>query len=191
MGKKNKAEQTEEKVKTKRWGVGKTLAIIISSVAFVVGAAVLGVYLGRGFDEDRTFPNEIVFDAKTSPNFNADLNRLEISTQEIDQNNSFKLTITSSTTNITAGVVELDSVSTYAYNANQQAFASDFLPVNREEAYIDNGIIRFPKHVTVGQPFEVYLSTYRCSDTPDGSVIDQIRGGITTISAKSENGKTD
>ncbi len=191
MRKKNKAEQTEEKVKTKRWGVGKTLAIIISSVAFVVGAAVLGVYLGRGFDEDRTFPNEIVFDAKTSPNFNADLNRLEISTQEIDQNNSFKLTITSSTTNITAGVVELDSVSTYAYNANQQAFASDFLPVNREEAYIDNGIIRFPKHVTVGQPFEVYLSTYRCSDTPDGSVIDQIRGGITTISAKSENGKTD
>lgn len=191
MRKKNKAEQTEEKVKTKRWGVGKTLAIIISSVAFVVGAAVLGVYLGRGFDEDRTFPNEIVFDAKTSPNFNADLNRLEISTQEIDQNNSFKLTITSSTTNITAGVVELDSVSTYAYNANQQAFASDFLAVNREEVYIDNGIIRFPKHVTVGQPFEVYLSTYRCSDTPDGSVIDQIRGGITTISAKSENGKTD
>ena len=157
MRKKNKAEQTEEKVKTKRWGVGKTLAIIISSVAFVVGAAVLGVYLGRGFNEDRTFPKEIVFDAKTSPNFNADLNRLEISTQEIDQNNSFKLTITSSTTNITAGVVELDSVSTYAYNANQQAFASDFLAVNREEGYIDNGIIRFPKHVTVGQPFEVYL----------------------------------
>lgn len=187
MSKKNKAEKTDSKVKIKRWGIGKTLAVVISSVAFVVGAAILGVYLARGFDEETSYPSEISFDVQSNQNYNTQLNRLEITTQEIDANNSFELTITSSTSNITARTVTLDSVSTYAYNTNSGQFARDFLGVSYEEGYVDNGILRFPRQVTIGQPFTVYLSTYRSNDTPDGSYIDQIRGGITTISATSEN----
>ena len=187
MSKKNKAEKTDSKVKIKRWGIGKTLAVVISSVAFVVGAAILGVYLARGFDEETSYPSEISFDVQSNQNYNTQLNRLEITTQEIDAENSFELTITSSTSNITARTVTLDSVSTYAYNTNSGQFARDFLGVSYEGGYVDNGILRFPRQVTIGQPFTVYLSTYRCNDTPDGSYIDQIRGGITTISATSEN----
>lgn len=187
MSKKNKAEKTDSKVKIKRWGIGKTLAVVISSVAFVVGAAILGVYLARGFDEETSYPSEISFDVQSNQNYNTQLNRLEITTQEIDAENSFELTITSSTSNITARTVTLDSVSTYAYNTNSGQFARDFLGVSYEEGYVDNGILRFPRQVTIGQPFTVYLSTYRSNDTPDGSYIDQIRGGITTISATSEN----
>lgn len=187
MSKKNKAEKTDSKVKIKRWGIGKTLAVVISSVAFVVGAAILGVYLARGFDEETSYPSEISFDVQSNQNYNSLLNRLEITTQEIDSENSFELTITSSTSNITARTVTLDSVSTYAYNTNSGQFGRDFLGVSYEGGYVDNGILRFPRQVTIGQPFTVYLSTYRCNDTPDGSYIDQIRGGITTISATSEN----
>lgn len=187
MSKKNKAEKTDSKVKIKRWGIGKTLAVVISSVAFVVGAAILGVYLARGFDEETSYPSEISFDVQSNQNYNSLLNRLEITTQEIDSEKSFELTITSSTSNITARTVTLDSVSTYAYNTNSGQFGRDFLGVSYEGGYVDNGILRFPRQVTIGQPFTVYLSTYRCNDTPDGSYIDQIRGGITTISATSEN----
>ncbi len=187
MSKKNKAEKTDSKVKIKRWGIGKTLAVVISSVAFVVGAAILGVYLARGFDEETSYPSEISFDVQSNQNYNSLLNRLEITTQEIDSENSFELTITSSTSNITARTVTLDSVSTYAYNTNSGQFGRDFLGVSYEGGYVDNGILRFPRQVTIGQPFTVYLSTYRCNDTPDGSYIDHIRGGITTISATSEN----
>ena len=187
MSKKNKAEKTDSKVKIKRWGIGKTLAVVISSVAFVVWAAILGVYLARGFDEETSYPSEISFDVQSNQNYNTQLNRLEITTQEIDAENSFELTITSSTSNITARTVTLDSVSTYAYNTNSGQFARDFLGVSYEEGYVDNGILRFPRQVTIGKPFTVYLSTYRSNDTPDGSYIDQIRGGITTISATSEN----
>lgn len=187
MSKKNKAEKTDSKVKIKRWGIGKTLAVVISSVAFVVGAAILGVYLARGFDEETSYPSEISFDVQSNQNYNTQLNRLEITTQEIDSEKSFELTITSSTSNITARTVTLDSVSTYAYNTNSGQFGRDFLGVSYEGGYVDNGILRFPRQVTIGQPFTVYLSTYRCNDTPDGSFIDQIRGGITTISATSEN----
>ena len=187
MSKKNKSEKTDSKVKIKRWGIGKTLAVVISSVTFVVGAAILGVYLARGFDEETSYPSEISFDVQSNQNYNSLLNRLEITTQEIDSENSFELTITSSTSNITARTVTLDSVSTYAYNTNSGQFGRDFLGVSYEGGYVDNGILRFPRQVTIGQPFTVYLSTYRCNDTPDGSYIDQIRGGITTISATSEN----
>lgn len=187
MSKKNKAEKTDSKVKIKRWGIGKTLAVVISSVAFVVGAAILGVYLARGFDEETSYPSEISFDVQSNQNYNSLLNRLEITTQEIDSEKSFELTITSSTSNITARTVTLDSVSTYAYNTNSGRFGRDFLGVSYEGGYVDNGILRFPRQVTIGQPFTVYLSTYRCNDTPDGSYIDHIRGGITTISATSEN----
>lgn len=187
MSKKNKAEKTDSKVKIKRWGIGKTLAVVISSVAFVVGAAILGVYLARGFDEETSYPSEISFDVQSNQNYNSLLNRLEITTQEIDSEKSFELTITSSTSNITARTVTLDSVSTYAYNTNSGQFGRDFLGVSYEGGYVDNGILRFPRQVTIGQPFTVYLSTYRCNDTPDGSYIDHIRGGITTISATSEN----
>ena len=111
---KNSGEQT--KAPKRRWGVGKTLSVIFASVAFIVGIAILGVYLAGGFTERTTIPQDISFDVQNDPNFNSDLNRLEITSS------SFELTIGSTTENVTSDVVTLGFSYTYAYNFDTQSF---------------------------------------------------------------------
>lgn len=180
---KNSGEQT--KAPKRRWGVGKTLSVIFASVAFIVGIAILGVYLAGGFTERTTIPQDISFNVQNDPNFNSDLNRLEITSS------SFELTIGSTTENVTSDVVTLGFSYTYAYNFDTQSFTDVGWGItNTGDGYLENGVLRIPKQVRIGVPFTVKVLTYSYTYTDsDGTqeIIDQIRGGISTITATSQN----
>lgn len=180
---KNSGEQT--KAPKRRWGVGKTLSVIFASVAFIVGIAILGVYLAGGFTERTTIPQDISFDAQNDPNFNSDLNRLEITSS------SFELTIGSTTENVTSDVVTLGFSYTYAYNFDTQSFTDVGWGITETgDGYLENGVLRIPRQVRIGVPFTVEVLTYDYTYTDsDGTqeIIDQIRGGISTITATSQN----
>ena len=180
---KNSGEQT--KAPKRRWGVGKTLSVIFASVAFIVGIAILGVYLAGGFTERTTIPQDISFDVQNDPNFNSDLNRLEITSS------SFELTIGSTTENVTSDVVTLGFSYTYAYNFDTQSFTDVGWGItNTGDGYLENGVLRIPRQVRIGVPFTVEVLTYDYTYTDsDGTqeIIDQIRGGISTITATSQN----
>ena len=180
---KNSGEQT--KAPKRRWGVGKTLSVIFASVAFIVGIAILGVYLAGGFTERTTIPQDISFNVQNDPNFNSDLNRLEITSS------SFELTIGSTTENVTSDVVTLGFSYTYAYNFDTQSFTDVGWGITETgDGYLENGVLRIPKQVRIGVPFTVEVLTYSYTYTDsDGTqeIIDQIRGGISTITATSQN----
>ena len=180
---KNSGEQT--KAPKRRWGVGKTLSVIFASVAFIVGIAILGVYLAGGFTERTTIPQDISFNAQNDPNFNSDLNRLEITSS------SFELTIGSTTENVTSDVVTLGFSYTYTYNFDTQSFTDVGWGITETgDGYLENGVLRIPKQVRIGVPFTVEVLTYDYTYTDsDGTqeIIDQIRGGISTITATSQN----
>ncbi len=180
---KNSGEQT--KAPKRRWGVGKTLSVIFASVAFIVGIAILGVYLAGGFTERTTIPQDISFDVQNDPNFNSDLNRLEITSS------SFELTIGSTTENVTSDVVTLGFSYTYAYNFDTQSFTDVGWGITETgDGYLENGVLRIPRQVRIGVPFTVEVLTYDYTYTDsDGTqeIIDQIRGGISTITATSQN----
>ena len=177
---KDKDKQTKPQ---RRWGVGKTLAVVFASVAFIVGVAILGVYLADGFRERTTIPQDISFDVQNDPNFNSD--RLEITSS------SFELTIGSTTENVTSDVVTLGFSYTYAYNFDTQSFTDVGWGITETgDGYLENGVLRIPKQVRIGVPFTVKVLTYDYTYTDsDGTqeIIDQIRGGISTITATSQN----
>lgn len=178
---KNSGEQT--KAPKRRWGVGKTLSVIFASVAFIVGIAILGVYLAGGFTERTTIPQDISFDVQNDPNFNS--GRLEITSS------SFELTIGSTTENVTSDVVTLGFSYTKAYNFDTQSFTDVGWGItNTGDGHIENGVLRIPRQVRIGVPFTVEVLTYDYTYTDsDGTqeIIDQIRGGISTITATSQN----
>ena len=180
---KNSGEQT--KAPKRRWGVGKTLSVIFASVAFIVGIAILGVYLAGGFTERTTIPQDISFNVQNDPNFNSDLNRLEITSS------SFELTIGSTTENVTSDVVTLGFSYTYAYNFDTQSFTDVGWGItNTGDGYLENDVLRIPRQVRIGVPFTVKVLPYDYTYTDsDGTqeIIDQIRGGISTITATSQN----
>lgn len=180
MRKKDKNQEAQVKKDRKKWGVGKTLAVLFSSVAFIVGAAILGVYLAGGFVEKIIVPQDVSFNEQNDENYNAELNRIE-ATQD------FVLTIGSSTSNITANNVSLSFAYTYTYDFDAHDFTDKGWGTEEGDGYIDNGVLRIPKQVKIGQPFTVTLSTYKYTDTETGATIDQIRGGISTIVATSQN----
>lgn len=178
---KNSGEQT--KAPKRRWGVGKTLSVIFASVAFIVGIAILGVYLAGGFTERTTIPQDISFNVQNDPNFNS--GRLEITSS------SFELTIGSTTENVTSDVVTLGFSYTKAYNFDTQSFTDVGWGItNTGDGYLENGVLRIPRQVRIGVPFTVEVLTYDYTYTDsDGTqeIIDQIRGGISTITATSQN----
>ena len=178
---KNSGEQT--KAPKRRWGVGKTLSVIFASVAFIVGIAILGVYLAGGFTERTTIPQDISFNVQNDPNFNSD--RLEITSS------SFELTIGSTTENVTSDVVTLGFSYTKAYNFDTQSFTDVGWGItNTGDGHLENGVLRIPRQVRIGVPFTVEVLTYDYTYTDsDGTqeIIDQIRGGISTITATSQN----
>ncbi len=182
MRKREKKEEGQEKVYNKKWGVGKTLAVLFSSVAFIVGVAILGIYLAGGFTEKVNFPQDVSFNEQNNPNYNSDLHRLEITEQ------TFTLTIGSSTENITAKTVNLSFTNTYAYNSATHEFTNSGWGITEtNDGYLENGVIRIPKQVTIGQPFTVEALTYHYLDEENGIDIQQIRGGISTIMATTQN----
>ncbi len=176
---KDKDKQTKPQ---RRWGVGKTLAVVFASVAFIVGVAILGVYLADGFREHTTIPQDISFNEQNDPNYNADLNRLEIT-------NNYNLTIGSTTGNVTSDVVTLGFSRTYAYNFETKSFTDEGWGTTQTGDYIDNGVIRIPRQVRIGVPFTVEVLTYDYNYEINGEKkqADQIRGGISTIEAQSQN----
>jgi len=180
MRKKDKNQEAQVKKDRKKWGVGKTLAVLFSSVAFIVGAAILGVYLAGGFVEKIIVPQDVSFNEQNNENYNAELNRIE-ATQD------FVLTIGSSTSNITANNISLSFAYTYTYDFDAHDFTDKGWGTEEGDGYIDNGVLRIPKQVKIGQPFTVTLSTYKYTDAETGVTIDQIRGGISTIVATSQN----
>ena len=176
---KDKDKQTKPQ---RRWGVGKTLAVVFASVAFIVGVAILGVYLADGFREHTTIPQDISFNEQNDPNYNADLNRLEIT-------NNYNLTIGSTTENVTSDVVTLGFSRTYAYNFETKSFTDEGWGTTQTGDYIDNGVIRIPRQVRIGVPFTVEVLPYDYNYEINGEKkqADQIRGGISTIEAQSQN----
>lgn len=178
---KNSGEQT--KAPKRRWGVGKTLSVIFASVAFIVGIAILGVYLAGGFTERTIIPQDISFNVQNDPNFNS--GRLEITSS------SFELTIGSTTENVTSDVVTLGFSYTKAYNFDTQSFTDVGWGItNTGDGHLENGVLRIPRQVRIGVPFTVEVLTYDYTYTDsDGTqeIIDQIRGGISTITATSQN----
>ena len=180
MRKKDKNQEAQVKKDRKKWGVGKTLAVLFSSVAFIVGAAILGVYLAGGFVEKIIVPQDVSFNEQNDENYNAELNR-------IDATQDFVLTIGSSTSNITANNISLSFAYTYTYDFDAHDFTDKGWGTEEGDGYIDNGVLRIPKQVKIGQPFTVTLSTYKYTDAETGVTIDQIRGGISTIVATSQN----
>ena len=176
---KDKDKQTKPQ---RRWGVGKTLAVVFASVAFIVGVAILGVYLADGFREHTTIPQDISFNEQNDPNYNADLNRLEIT-------NNYNLTIGSTTGNVTSDVVTLGFSRTYAYNFETKSFTDEGWGTTQTGDYIDNGVIRIPRQVRIGVPFTVEVLSYDYNYEINGEKkqADQIRGGISTIEAQSQN----
>lgn len=170
-----KREKNKERLHVKRWGVGKTIAVIISSLAFIVGMAILGVYLGNGIGkENQILPESFSFNELNDPNFNVEKNRLEIS------GSTFTLTITSPTQNITSKKVSLNFSQTIFYDDNINDFNNDGslgITTNNIAGTISNGVITIPQTVEIGVPFTVV------ADVTNKNGYEWIRGGISTITA--------
>ncbi len=174
-----KKDKNKEKVHVKRWGVGKTIAVIISSLAFIVGMAILGIYLGGGLNkQDQILPNNISFDQSKNPDYNSDNNTLEIASK------TFELTITSTTQDITSKKVNLG----FSYTSIFNDFELDYvdgttITTDNEKGTISNGVITIPQTVEIGVPFTVTANTKNYTFANGESIQDWITGGISVVTA--------
>ncbi|MBP3344969.1 MAG: hypothetical protein J6K97_02065, partial [Clostridia bacterium] len=166
--KKKKSKQVEQKPKWRGW---MTLASVFGGVALVSGATVLGVFLTGGFEEKVVKPSDISFSYDESL-FNAAYSQLEIT--DSDEDGKFTLVINTTTKEVTEDKVQLS--------------LSNQLP-NSIGGFIANEVIQVPEYVKIGQPFTVKLLTE--SITYGEDTIDWIKGGLSTITAKSENDEAD
>jgi len=169
----------------KKWAIWKTLSIVISSVILVSGMTVLGVYLAGGFKPKVVNPDSISFvlDDKW---FNAQTNQFEVTTD-------FTLTIeatTSSADPITNNKVELSLDNGITYETQE----IDENGIVKDVVKVRNDVISIPQIVTIGQPFKVSLAKPYLKDNKgdlfrdeNGHLVNWITGGITTITATSQN----
>ena len=164
-----KVRKNKKQIEKGKWSVGKTIASVISSVALISGVTVLGVYLSGGFEETVVNPQSINFDYSGLQYSNG---QLEISGVE-----SFSLTISSPTENVTRKKVALSF--------------GEGVDYSRANGYISNKIIQVPEEVELGEAFTVRLlqKSFAYDTNGDGEndlTFDSIAGGISTLIAKSE-----
>ena len=142
--------------------IWKVLLIIFASFVGVGGLTTLGVYITGGFNEKVVNPSDIYFSHAVDGegNYNGTTNQFEIS-------NSAKLTILTSTADVTKTKVTLSFVDENGRPTDQQ----------KTEGFISNGIVRIPEIVQLNKEFMVEVLK------EDNYVI----GGTSYIMAKSEN----
>ena len=169
--KKEKSQNAEGLIKRKKWGAPQTIFSIVGGVAGVVGATVLGVYLAGGFNEKIVNPNSIDFMYQSNL-YNLDYTQIETC-------EDFEITIVAPNEGVTKDSVTL-------------SFAQN-VPSIRSQGYVSNSIISVPEIVKIGQPFKVSLVKGILKDDngqnildENGSTIDWINGGISTLFAQSE-----
>ncbi|MBE7075495.1 MAG: hypothetical protein E7375_00295 [Clostridiales bacterium] len=146
--------------KRKVLSVWKSILLTFAGVLGVAGVTVLGVYLTKGFDEEKVLPESIAFEQTLDSGlgyFNSEANRFEVSSD-------FQITITTPTEGVTENEIEL---------------SLDHGTL--DDGYIKNDVIRVPQFVEIGTPFTVQLVT-----KDNISLLqDWVFGGISTITAES------
>ncbi len=164
-----KIRKNKKQIEKGKWSVGKTIASVIGSVAVISGVTILGVYISGGFEERVVNPQSINFDYSGLQYSNG---QLEISGVE-----SFSLTISSPTENVTKKKVALSF--------------GEGVDYSRANGYISNKIIQVPEEVELGKAFTVRLLQKSFAYDTDGDgendlTFNSIAGGISTLIAKSE-----
>lgn len=139
----------------------KVILLVISGLIGVAGVTVLSVYLTGGFDEKPVPPEDLAVEKVVDGQgfYNEDLGRFEVSSD-------FKLTISTTTENV-----------------NQKTITLSLPDGHIENRMIENDVLIVPQTVTLGTAFDVKLKTSFNAYTNQ----DWINGGLTTITAKSEN----
>ena len=145
--------------------VWKTIILVISALIGVAGVTVLSLYLMGELSEEKVEPQDILFEKVLADGdgfYNESLSQFEVASD-------FKLTISTTTENVTEKKVALSLI-----GASSKA---------DEDGYISDGVIRVKQVVEIGKPFDVYLEpTY--NQTLDTN---WIMGGQSLITATSSN----
>lgn len=144
----------------KKWAVWKTVLVVISSVIFVAGVTLLGIYLAGGLRNPVTPPEDIDF-VVDSDLYNPDKSQFEVT-------EDFELVLTSSTEQVTERQVRLSFTGSTTTNPSTGT--------------ISDGVITVPQMVNIGEPFTVTLNMTRYQEL-DGE--NWIAGGISTLIATS------
>ena len=154
----------KEKVKVagtgKKWAVWKTVLVVISSVIFVAGVTLLGIYLAGGLRNPVTPPDDIAF-VVDDDLYSADNAQFEVT-------EDFELVITSSTEQVTERQVRLSFTGSTTTNPSTGT--------------ISDGVITVPQIVNIGEPFTVTLNMTRYQELGGQN---WIAGGISTLTATS------
>ena len=154
----------KEKVKVagtgKKWAVWKTVLVVISSVIFVAGVTLLGIYLAGGLRNPVTPPDDIAF-VVDDDLYSADNAQFEVT-------EDFELVITSSTEQVTERQVRLSFTGSTTTNPSTGT--------------ISDGVITVPQIVNIGEPFQVTLNMTRYQELGGQN---WIAGGISTLIATS------
>lgn len=150
----------------KKWAVWKTILIMVASVFVVAGVTVAAVLLNNGGSGD-IYPEDLSFETDEQPLFRN--NQFEITENDVD---TFTLTITSTTQNVTNKRLEL-------------TFPSDTKTQIVGDTITDYNII-VPHYVTLGEPFKIVkLYSKEVPINSKGETKECIVGGISRLIARS------
>ena len=144
----------------KKWAVWKTVLVVISSVIFVAGVTLLGIYLAGGLRNPVTPPDDIAF-VVDDDLYNTDNAQFEVT-------EDFELVLTSSTEQVTERQVRLSFTGSTTTNPSTGT--------------ISDGVITVPQIVNIGEPFTVTLNMTRYQELGGQN---WIAGGISTLIATS------
>lgn len=171
--KKVKKDKNKNEHIQKTWSVWLTIILVVLGIGVISGVTVLGVYLTGGFEESEINPEEGI-DFARNDEFNALYNE---SLNQLEVTDNFSLTITSPSQYVTA-----DEVTLSFENYDAEPYVINGI------SFIDDGYIRVPQYVTIGQEFEVTLITDNYLTDSEGNAIEEewIVGGISHLVGKSE-----
>ncbi len=144
----------------------KAIMLVIFGLVAVAGATVLSIYVSGGFDEKKVNPEDMSFSTEIDEglgSYNADTGRYEVASD-------FKMTISTTTEDVTATNVELSL-------ANGRKIKKD------EKWYVTDGVITVPLQVKLNKAFSVQIESEYSQEIFDNIIV----GGNSLLTAKSEN----
>lgn len=140
----------------------KVILLVITGLIGIAGVTILGLYLTGSFNEKENDPQDMAFSQVLDEGlgcFNSQLQQYEIASD-------FKITIISTTENVTNNKVTLSLRGGQARNG-----------------FVSDGIIKVPQIVTLNKSFTVTLEPEYNADIFEDWVV----GGTSFLTAKSEN----